>query len=173
MATMMAWMTALGAVLLALPSQAQPLPDNAGTTPRQQPPAAPTFTLTASDTFYRVSTRSNYLSLDNLDKVSPRSYEDLFSLELYLAQHQAWSLHVGPSVEMSKFGRKGELSPGQALDLTLGSQLGATSQLNERLALSADFLQMQYRLQESGPQAVQFIPLHDEQRLLATLSYTF
>ena len=86
-------------------------------------------------------TRSNYLNLDRVEKSTGRRYEDLLSFELFLAQHQAWSLHVGPSAEVTNFRNKGEVKSGQNLDLTLGSQLGGTYRLTDKMALSADLLQ--------------------------------
>ena len=48
--------------------------------------------LTEHDSFYRLRTRSNYLNLERMEKNGGRRYQDLLSFELFLAQHQRWSL---------------------------------------------------------------------------------
>lgn len=171
-----AWMTGLTGLLLILQAHAQSSPGEAEPfPPKPETTALSRLELAHPDnnTVYRLRTRSNYLNLDNLDNASPRRYEDLLSLELFLAQHQAWSLHVGPSVEVTQSRSKSKLKSEQDLDLTLGSQVGGTYRLSDNVALSADVLQMKYRLVESAPWPVQLAPLHNEHRFMTTINYKF
>jgi len=129
--------------------------------------------LTEHDSFYRLRTRSNYLNLERMEKNGGRRYQDLLSFELFLAQHQRWSLHVGPSAEVNNFRNRSGLKSDQNLDLLLGSQVGGSYKLSNNIALNADVLQMKYHVIESTSWPVQFSSLHDEKRFVATIDYKF
>jgi len=171
-----AWITGLTGLLLVLQVHAQSSPGEAETfSPKPESTALSYLELAPpdNDTFYRLRTRSNYLTPDRVEKTSGRRYEDLLSFELFLAQHQAWSLHVGPSAEVTNFRNKGEAKSAQNLNLTLGSQVGGTYRLTDNMALSADLLQMKYRVIESATRPLQFAPLREENRVMATFNYKF